>query len=409
VLLQKNKHNNKRRSKMSQKRLAFKNISFTAIAVAGLLVSVIAPVLSTRTASAAPLTLRKLEVSNSSSGTITQGQGVKHNFAFTVPAGNNVGWMEFEYCVNPIPTVACVAPTGLNLTGATLTGQTGIAGFGTTPTIVSGRTLQIQRAAVAQGSSQAVTYQFSGITNPTYQTPGASDINTFYVRIRTYETASLVTIRDRSSVASAVTQNIDVTGIVRETLHFCVGVTVAGTDCVSVAGTALGIGDTDDVLSLSTAITNRDHAYFRLATNANGGSVVKYSASSTAVTNSLADGLNDIDPVASQVSFGTPGTTEQFGLGIDTSVANGSTKCSQTVAPLNGMVASASYNAANETVAASSYNFSATSNVTPVTLATAPSIVDWATCGVGFAANIAPTTPAGVYTSKFNFIAVPQY
>lgn len=56
------------------------------------------------------------------------------------------------------------------------------------------------------------------------------------------------------------------------------------------------------------------------------------------------------------------------------------------------------------------FAFDDTSNLIPVAIATEGNkVVDCASAKVRYIANIAATTPAGIYTTKINFIAAPQY
>ena len=59
---------------------------------------------------------------------------------------------------------------------------------------------------------------------------------------------------------------------------------------------------------------------------------------------------------------------------------------------------------------AAKFAFDDTSNLIPVPIASENSaVVDCASAKVRYIANIAATTPAGIYTTKINFIAAPQY
>jgi hypothetical protein len=394
---------------MLQFRRIGKSLGLASTALA-LSVASLLSVLQPSTASAAAITSRFLELS-----TTVGAATASHKYSFTIPgAASTVQSMEFQYCDNPVPTVACaqtVGASGISTSGVGASPTvSGLDGTWAASAFNSNTAVRVTRSGGASASNVTTAVSpfeitFTNITNPAFDGNSPNGSNSFYVRVRVFTDNAYTTQRDRGSVASATTANIDLTAIVRETLNFCVGTSLgAGTDCATVTGTAVGLGDADDVLSLTSATTNRDHSYFRISSNGFNGSVIKYSASGT-----LTDGANNIDGVTSEVAFTTPGTTEQFGLAIDTTVAGGNTLCSQSSAPTNGVVADSNYNAGNETVAAASYNFSSTSNVTPVTIATAPGIVDWATCGVGYAANIAPTTPAGVYTASVNYIAVPTF
>lgn len=56
------------------------------------------------------------------------------------------------------------------------------------------------------------------------------------------------------------------------------------------------------------------------------------------------------------------------------------------------------------------FAFDANSNLIPAAIASEDSqVVDCVTAKVRYIANIAATTPAGIYTTKINYIAAPQY
>jgi hypothetical protein len=71
-----------------------------------------------------------------------------------------------------------------------------------------------------------------------------------------------------------------------------------------------------------------------------------------------------------------------------------------------GVVNAPEYGASTDT----KFAFDPTSNTFPSPIATESNqVVDCVTAKVRYMANIAATTPAGIYTTKINFIAAPQY
>src|SRR5437868_4376429 len=46
-----------------------------------------------------------------------------HTFSFAFAEAINVGSIVFEYCTDPIDVIACVNPTGSDVSGAALSGQ----------------------------------------------------------------------------------------------------------------------------------------------------------------------------------------------------------------------------------------------------------------------------------------------
>src|SRR5476651_2096591 len=86
-------------------------------------IAILALGLAPLSASAAGLAPRNVVVGSS-------GQGVTTSYTVnaTTATTANIGSIKFEFCVSA--TGACVLPTGVVTTGATLTSQSGAVGFG---------------------------------------------------------------------------------------------------------------------------------------------------------------------------------------------------------------------------------------------------------------------------------------
>src|SRR5665213_2126566 len=119
----------------------------------------------------ATLQSRSIYILTSAGGTNTT-----HTFSFTFAVPVSVASLQFEYCTDPIDGVTCVAPNGLDVSGAILDSQTGQTGFSilseSSSTIILTRPQALSDTALN-------TYQFSDATNP-------SDIGPFFVRISSY-------------------------------------------------------------------------------------------------------------------------------------------------------------------------------------------------------------------------------
>lgn len=130
---------------------------------------------------------------------------------------------------------------------------------------------------------------------------------------------------------------------------------------------------------------------------------------------------NTANGISSGIGVGTAASTS----GIDASVtddgisnvdANASWHSPQLapLAPTTGYaggsgVVNNNYNNTSDPITAS-FAFDETSNTVPVAMATEDNqVVDCVTGKVRYIANIAATTPAGIYTTKVNYIASPQY
>src|ERR1700757_2799133 len=74
---------------------------------------------------AATLTNRSIQI-----GSATPSGSTNYLFQFFVPSTTTLGSIVFQFCSNtPLFTDPCVAPNGLDVSGATLTSQIGNAGF----------------------------------------------------------------------------------------------------------------------------------------------------------------------------------------------------------------------------------------------------------------------------------------
>lgn len=363
-------------------------------------------------ASADQITSRKVVISNSANGGLVAGQNVTYTFTFTVPGapGTAVQSMDFQFCSSPLPGTDCNIRTGQSVTGAAISGSpSGLTGWslgtsGNAPTNswsngtsgTGGRVRITRSNATGVGLDTPVTIAFSGITNPT------TDNQTFFVRMVTYTDTAWTTSRDTGSVANSTAQQIDITAKVQETLNFSVGTTpvAPGSSCTAFSDSgALALGDpTDGTLSFSSAYDG--HSYFRVSTNANGGTVIYYSG------DTLKSGSNSIAAIGTSAAASAVGTA-QFGLGIDsadTQTGNGHSFAS--------LASTAPYNAGNGTITnagTAQFAFSTASLTTPVQIASASGTITCDTGSVRYLGNISTTTPPGIYTTTISYIAVPTY
>jgi len=223
------------------------------------------------------------------------------------------------------------------------------------------------------------------------------------------------------------------------------------------ATNVLQLGNASAEYSLSTTETYSTHSYWRLSSNSSAGATVYYSGVtlSNTVDDKIApiygsapgDGLKG-SPAVGMEQFGLAlanGTSGNYAVDYDVerdgagpleeleSGADNNTNgihASVTDAGISNLTANASYHAPQlaplvpstdysegaGTVDASygsvntKFAFSETSNTIPVAIATeSDQVVDCVTGKMRYIANIASTTPAGIYTTKINYIAAPQY
>jgi len=257
------------------------------------------------TAYADQITSRSLQLMTGSGGDggSMPGGTVNHKFTFTVPTTATIGSIKFAYCTSPSINDACVTPTGLTTTGATL-GDDGGLGF-TLVNTTNGAPYVTRTAAQIDGNT-SVTIQLNDVVNPLVTD---QPNYTFFVRISTYTgTDGATGLTDTGSVAASTSTQIHLEGTMPESLIFCTGTTIDVNgggipDCT----TAQGGNITFDRLfsPTDTAIATSQMA---ASTNAETG----YSIAVSGTT--LTSGSNTI-PAMSTAAVGARGTG-QFGMNL---------------------------------------------------------------------------------------------
>jgi len=219
----------------------------------------------------------------------------------------------------------------------------------------------------------------------------------------------------------------------------------------------LALGDQTSESSLDTTHTYATHSYWRLSSNSSAGATVYYSGHTLSNTSG-----DEIAPIGTTAKTSAPGS-EQFGLAIDTTplsgghtfddatlgvdystagstyenaADNGKTGVDDSLLTdlgatnsgswdytnlnksyhspkLNPLTPAAAYGGGSGTIGSSgtaSFAFDKMSDTIPAAIASESSqVVDCVTAKMRYIGNIAATTPAGIYTTKINYIAAPQY
>jgi hypothetical protein len=211
---------------------------------------------------------------------------------------------------------------------------------------------------------------------------------------------------------------------------------------------ALTLGSTTAENSLETHKTYATHSYWRLSSNSSGGATVYYAGNT--LSNTEGDEIAPIGTAKKAPSFGS----EQFGLAIDNnnsgnynvnygdvttagiyengadrSATSGGADTDQkfkdlvtTAADpvkahtpqLAPLVPLTDYNQGAGVINGGSidtkFAFDPNANTVPAAIATESSqVVNCVTAKMRYIGNIAAITPAGIYTTKINYIAAPQY
>jgi hypothetical protein len=312
---------------------------------------------------------RSVTIGNSEPNAVTT-----HTFRFNLRTSSTLGSILFEYCTDPFIGNVCTAPPGLSLSAATLTGQTGVAGFSMDSSSTANKIILSRSPAGATGGT-AVSYTFSNVTNP-------STVNqSYYVRIGTYASNDASgPVTDFSSVVFDLNTGVNIGGFVPPFLTLCVGAVVA-IDCSNQTG------DISDLGNLSTTSTKHATTEFSVATNDVNG----YNAYVIGTT--LTSGNNIINapsaPQTSQIG------TSQFGMNL---VANTAPLVGSSPLGTGTGTVAAGYNQPNN------YKFQSGDLVAHSSLST-----DFNLFTVSYIVNINKSQPAGVYTTTLTYTAIVDF
>jgi hypothetical protein len=256
------------------------------------------------------------------------------------------------------------------------------------------------------------------------------------------------------TVANVMTNSILITTKVLETMAFSVGTTNRDTQSLTnpaVHGTCdailetnanrLNMGDVNAENSLDVNKAYDTYSYWRLSSNSSGGATVYYSGNTLA--NTVGDHIEAVNHGDGTAAVSTPGT-EQFGLAFvsptygdsldsafSTLVTNDPANYHNprltpfNITPGEGTIDNADaisgqYLGGEGTIyttpdghaapGTATFAFKPSSQTVPVPIAEEnTSVISCATAKMRYVANIAADTPAGVYTTKINYLAAPQY
>jgi hypothetical protein len=177
------------------------------------------------------------------------------SFRYATP--QPVGSVDMLFCNDPIPYHPCVTPTGLNVSNAVLSHQSGDTGF----SILSKSTNHIVLSRLPNMiSGDPSSYTFDNIVNP------SDTSQAFSIRLRTHETTDATgTQIDFGSVRGQVASGIMLETQVPPMLVFCVAQQVED-NCV-------GTNDNfyTDMGELSSKTTLTAQSQMAVGTNASGG------------------------------------------------------------------------------------------------------------------------------------------
>jgi hypothetical protein len=286
----------------------------------------------------------------------------------------------------------------------------------------------------------------------------------FFVRINTYSddaTLDDTTLVDGGvTVANVMNESISIQTKVLETMDFSVGthdpdtyndsvLTSAGAPVHGQCNTllmadptsltyssdphnVLKLGNPNAEYSLATNQAYDVNSYWRLSSNSSGGATVYYSGHT--LTNTEGDQITPLDDTTVGGTASNPGT-EQFGLAIAQNGGPNYTVFNDTYGSIGNAGDFADYVNSNSPKAhlpklaplvpytnygngagtitsggTAKFAFNANADTYAIPIASeSTDVVDCVTAKMRYLANIAATTPAGIYTTKVNYVASPQY
>lgn len=332
----------------------------------------------------------------------TTGSNPNHKFAFTLPTAGNVGSVKLLYCQTATGT--CNAPAGLSLSSATWGSDSGTTVSFTGIGSQSANSAVITRGVAPIAANAAVVMQLNNVVNP-------SAIGAFYVRITSYaSTDASGTAIDAGNVAAATANAIQLSGVMPESLVFCVGMTVDAT-CTTV---------TTGVINFGAEFSSTTPAYatsqMAAGTNAGGGYII------TVAGETLKSGSATIPAIGATAQIATNGTSK-FGLNLAadtaaTPVGAGSPASAAIASASNGTTLKGNVLAGYSTggnAATATYKFEASTPGTPVT----STVADSSNGGIGatngqvytvtYMVTVAGLQTAGTYTTTLTYVCTPTF
>ncbi len=376
------------------------------VVVAALVLAAIAPSILAVVASAATATERSIALSNTSRGT----EGVNYEVSFKgVAAAESFA---VKFCSNsPLISQACTAPAGFNATAA--------ASVTPNYTDVTGSTNNVVvTGPVAAGAETKVVV--SGINNPevaevlyarivtfTGADAAAAEANAVaYATSNAAPSDSLTGKVDEGAVAISITDTVGVSGVVLESMTFCVSGAAITDECVTTTPPTLKLGETvGSTIALVPNTVSEGSIFTQISTNASTGAVISLKSSATDCGGLKRAGAPTACDILPALRTGVSDTAASFG--VKTALAtNTGTNPTGDLVP----VEDSGYN--NATYA---LNYAA-GNTTGVTSTFGDKFLDTAglpangkNMELTFAASVTNNTPAGLYSTDLSMIATGKF
>ena len=325
---------------------------------------------------AAQITSRSLTLSSTSPESANA--TTSYSFDFTVPT-TGVAIQSFDVEICTTASGACTTPTGFSSGSATVGSTTNLDDGNAVIDNSDVGILAVNNTGNATTPSNPVNVTFDNVQNPTTAN------QTFFARMTTYSDDAYSTPIDSGTVASSTTEPIDLTGVVDETIVFCTGTSITGTNCGTVSGSTVDFG------TFSSATPSSGTSVMAASTNAVSGYAITINGSTLTCT--TCSGTPTIAALGSQTAS-SPGTA-QFG-------ANLRNNATPNVGSDPSGSGSGNYTANYGTT--DQFRFVSGDDV-----ASSGAATDANAFTVSYLVNIPGSQPAGTYTATMTFIATATF
>jgi hypothetical protein len=230
---------------------------------------------------------RSWQVVNSALGATTD-----YTLSFTISNNITLGSLNILLCSNtPLQDDSCDLPTGVDLSNAQLSAQSGITDFTLFPVASDSVLLSRTPSAVTAPLTASVTLH--NVLNP-------SLIGSYYVRVSAYSSSNGTgTAVAYGGLAFPVTNNLAISSVVPPYLTFCAGIAIPAFNCASASGDYINFGE------LSTAHSSQATSQLLVATNAPNGYVMQvYGTTMTSGNDVISAITNGAGSQAGHAQFG---------------------------------------------------------------------------------------------------------
>lgn len=329
-----------------------------------------------QSAYAAQITDRTLTLSSSSADAANA--TTTYTFTFTVPTATVLESFEVDICTTA--SGACTTPTGFSVASSTISQPVNLGdASGWTVSTATAGSLRLSKNGNVAAPGDPVTVTFNNVQNPTTAN------QTFFGRMTTFSDETWTTPVDTGVVAASTSEQIDLTGTVDETLVFCTGTSITGTNCGTIAGSTVNFG------TFSPSATSSGTSVMAASTNGAGGYSITINGGT--LTCLSCSGTPTITALAAQTASATG--TSQFGSNLRD---NATPDVGADPSGSGTGTYTANYGTADQ------YRF-----VTGDSVASAASASDANAFTVSYVVNIPGSQPAGVYTATMTYIATATF